>query len=263
MTPLLISILCLAMVGTSFLSGIFGMAGGMILVGILLAIMPVPEAMMLHGVTQMASNGWRGLLWWRHVRWSAVGSYVFGCAIALGCGRSRATCRARRSRCCCSGSRRSWSGWRRRTTGRIPRACVRAAIYGIACMTLILLTGVAGPLIDQFFLGGKLDRREIVATKAICQIFGHAAKLIYFGSLIDQTASVDPIVAVLAIVSSMIGTTLAKRVLEAMTRPAVPPLGQRHHHGDRRILRGPRHGPGRARPRLRALSAGRVIVGAR
>ena len=49
-------------------------------------------------------------------------------------------------------------------------------------MTLILLTGVAGPLIDQFFLGGKLDRREIVATKAMCQIFGHAAKLIYFGS---------------------------------------------------------------------------------
>ena len=38
MTPLLISILCLAMVGTSFLSGIFGMAGGMILVGILLAM---------------------------------------------------------------------------------------------------------------------------------------------------------------------------------------------------------------------------------
>ena len=52
MSPLLISTLCLAMVGTSFLSGIFGMAGGMILVGILLAILPVPEAMMLHGVTQ-------------------------------------------------------------------------------------------------------------------------------------------------------------------------------------------------------------------
>ena len=65
MTPLLISVLCLAMVGTSFLSGIFGMAGGMILVGILLVLLPVPEAMMLHGVTQMASNGWRGLLWWQ------------------------------------------------------------------------------------------------------------------------------------------------------------------------------------------------------
>jgi len=77
--------------------------------------------------------------------------------------------------------------------------------------------GVAGPLIDQFFLGGKFDRREIVATKAMCQVVGHGAKLVYFGSLIDQAASVDPIVAVLAIVSSMVGTTLAKRVLEAMS----------------------------------------------
>ena len=84
MTPLLISALCLAMVGTSFLSGIFGMAGGMILVGILLVLMPVPEAMMLHGVTQMASNGWRALLWWRHVRWAPVAAYVTGCALALG-----------------------------------------------------------------------------------------------------------------------------------------------------------------------------------
>ena len=35
MSPLLISLLCLAMVGTAFLSGIFGMAGGMILIGVL------------------------------------------------------------------------------------------------------------------------------------------------------------------------------------------------------------------------------------
>src|SRR6186997_103233 len=83
MSPLLIAALCLTMVGTSFLSGIFGMAGGMILVGILLVLLPVPEAMMLHGVTQMASNGWRGLLWFKHVRWMAVGAYVSGCALAL------------------------------------------------------------------------------------------------------------------------------------------------------------------------------------
>ena len=78
MSPLLIFLLCLAMVGTAFLSGIFGMAGGMILIGVLLALLPVPEAMMLHGVTQMASNGWRALLWWRYVRWGAVAPYILG-----------------------------------------------------------------------------------------------------------------------------------------------------------------------------------------
>ena len=217
MSALLISALCLAMVGTSFLSGIFGMAGGMILVGILLALMPVPEAMMLHGVTQMASNGWRALLWWRHIRWVPAGLYLLGCLIALVL----------------------WSFIRYVPSTPVallmlgltpfavrllpenfrpnPESLWQGPLYGMACMTLILLTGVAGPLIDTYFLGGKLDRREIVASKSACQIFGHAAKLIYFGSLIGQTASVDPIVAVLAIISSMIGTTLAKRVLEAMS----------------------------------------------
>src|SRR6478736_4437346 len=84
MSPILIAVLCLVVIGTSLLSGIFGMAGGMILIGVLLVLLPVPEAMMLHGVTQLASNGWRGLLWWRHVRWTAVGAYVSGCVVALG-----------------------------------------------------------------------------------------------------------------------------------------------------------------------------------
>ena len=44
-----------------------------------------------------------------------------------------------------------------------------------------------------------MDRREIVATKAMCQVFGHAAKLLYFGGIIEQAASLDPLVAALAI----------------------------------------------------------------
>jgi uncharacterized membrane protein YfcA len=84
-------------------------------------------------------------------------------------------------------------------------------------MSLLLLTGVAGPLIDSFFLGGKLDRREIVASKAVCQIFGHAMKLVYFGAIVDRAASLDPVMAGLAVVASMTGTSLAARVLEALT----------------------------------------------
>ena len=217
MTPLLISVLCLAMVGTSFLSGIFGMAGGMILVGILLALMPVPEAMMLHGVTQMASNGWRALLWWRHIRWIPAGFYLIGCLIAVGLWSFIRYVPSTPVALLLLGLtpfavRLLPDGFRPN-----PESPWQGPLYGMACMTLILLTGVAGPLIDTYFLGGKLDRREIVASKSACQIFGHAAKLVYFGGLIDQTASVDPIVAALAILSSMVGTTLAKRVLEAMS----------------------------------------------
>ena len=83
MIPLITVAVCITMVGTSFLSGIFGMAGGMILIGVLLALLPLPEAMVLHGVTQMASNGWRAALWIRHVRWGSIWPYVAGGLAAL------------------------------------------------------------------------------------------------------------------------------------------------------------------------------------
>ena len=217
MSLVTIAMLCAAMVGTSFLSGIFGMAGGMILIGILLALLPLPEAMMLHGVTQLASNGWRALLWWRHVRWRIVGSYVAGATAALV----------------------AWSLWRYVPSKAVallllgatpflarlvptdlrpvPERGMHAAAHGAACMMLLLVTGVAGPLLDQFFLGGRLDRREILATKSVCQIFGHAAKLLYFGAIIDDAATVDPVLAAIAIGAALVGTWYSKRILEAMS----------------------------------------------
>src|SRR5258706_5827949 len=97
MTPLMIAALGLLMVATAFLSGLFGMAGGLILIGVLLAILPLPSAMVLHAVTQMASNGWRAFLWrGAHPRRPVLG-LLFRCA------------RARRGslRCpCCPGESR-------------------------------------------------------------------------------------------------------------------------------------------------------------
>src|SRR5205823_13747356 len=84
MTPLLIAALGVLMVATAFLSGLFGMAGGLILIGVLLTILPLPSAMVLHAITQMASNGWRAFLWRSHIRWRPVSIYMIGCALALG-----------------------------------------------------------------------------------------------------------------------------------------------------------------------------------
>src|SRR5690349_4065410 len=84
-------------------------------------------------------------------------------------------------------------------------------------MRLMLMTAVSGPLMDTFFLGAKFDRRSIVATKATCQVASHFTKLIYFGGIIDQAASLDPVLAAVAISASMLGTSLARRILEAMS----------------------------------------------
>src|SRR5512141_48694 len=98
-----------------------------------------------------------------------------------------------------------------------PESIWQGTFYGSVCMGLMLMTGVSGPLMDTFFLGGNFGRREVVATKAACQVASHFVKLVYFGGIIDQAATLDPVLAVVAIAASMTGTTLARRILEAMT----------------------------------------------
>ena len=98
-----------------------------------------------------------------------------------------------------------------------PDSVIQGAVYGMICMGLMLMTGVSGPLMDTFFLGAKFERRAIIATKATCQIASHFTKLIYFGGIIDQAATLNPALALVAVAASMLGATLSRRVLEAMS----------------------------------------------
>ena len=217
MSALLAVSLSLLMVGTAFLSGIFGMAGGLILIGVLLFIFPLPTAMVLHAVTQMASNGWRAVLWWRHIVWKSAIFYVAGCLVAVGLwsitlyvpdkavallllGLSPFIIRAIPERI-------------------LPRSFgpLQVAVTGLLSMMLMLLTGVTGPLLDTMFLRSPLERRQIVATKAASQVFGHGFKLVYFGALIAEVGRVEPWFLLIAVASSMIGTSLGKLLLEKLT----------------------------------------------
>ena len=217
MAPLLIAALGLLMVGTAFLSGLFGMAGGLILIGVLLALMPLPTAMVLHAITQMASNGWRALLWRAHIRWRPVFVYLIGCALALALWSLTRYVPDKPIALLMLGvtpfMARMTPSWLKPN----PDSVVQGAFYGTVCMGLMLMTGVSGPLMDTFFLGAKFDRRSIVATKATCQVASHFTKLIYFGGIIAQAATLDPVLAAVAVAASMLGTSLARRILEAMS----------------------------------------------
>ena len=217
MTPLMIAALGLLMVATAFLSGLFGMAGGLILIGVLLTLMPLPTAMVLHAITQMASNGWRALLWRAHIRWRPVFVYLIGCALALGVWSIMRYVPDKPIALLLLGVTPFMARLMPAGIKPNPDSIWQGTFYGSLCMGLMLMTGVSGPLMDTFFLGGQFDRREIVATKATCQVASHLTKLVYFGGIIDQAATLDPVLAAVAIAASILGTTLARRILEAMS----------------------------------------------
>jgi len=216
-SPLLIAALGALMVATSFLSGLFGMAGGLILIGVLLAILPLPSAMVLHAVTQIASNGWRAVLWRAHIRWRPVAVYMIGCALALALWSLTRYVPDKPVALLLLGITPFMARLMPKGIKPNPDSLWQGTFYGSVCMGLMLMTGVSGPLMDTFFLGGNFGRRETVATKATCQVASHFTKLIYFGGIIDQAASLDPVLALVAVAASMLGTSLARRILEAMS----------------------------------------------
>jgi uncharacterized membrane protein YfcA len=217
MTALTMTLVVVTMLGTAFLSGVFGMAGGLILMGVLLTLLPLPAAMALHAVTQIASNGWRAVLWYRHIHWRSAAGFLCGSVSAFALWALWQYVPGKAVAFLMLGASPFLARMVPPALRADPINPVNGAFYGACCMSLLLLTGVSGPLMDTFFLGkARLDRHAVVATKAACQVFGHLAKFLYFGNLIAGAGSVDPLLGGLAVLASIIGTSAARPVLERM-----------------------------------------------
>ena len=210
--------LAASILGTSFLSGIFGMAGGMILMGIFLAMMPLTAAMVLHGVTQMASNGWRAWLWRTHIQWRVVAWYSAGGVIAALTFFAAHVVPSKPVTFIVLGAL-SFAGLL--LPNRFAPNIVRradAVACGALCTALQFVAGVSGPIFDVFFVRSELDRKDIVATKAAIQTLGHFLKVAYFGQLlVAGTAEIAPVAVILAISLAVVGTQLSRSVLDAIS----------------------------------------------
>jgi len=207
-----------SIVVTSFISGVFGMAGGLILLGILLIFLDVAPAMVLFAIVQLGSNGWRSVLWRKLVVWSIVWRYLIGATAAFLVMRLVSFVPDKAMVYLVLGSIVFAADLLPRTlTPDITRPGA-PYISGVIIMTLQLIAGAAGHVLDLFFQKSHLDRRAVVATKAVCQTFGHIFRIAYFGSL--ASAWDTPLPAwqyVAAIGLALAGTSLAARVLLRMT----------------------------------------------
>src|SRR5258705_7472140 len=83
MTPSVLALIGATIVFSSFLSGVFGMAGGMVLLGVLLNYFDVATGMILFSVIQLFANGWRVFHWRRYVLWLIFGWYLVDDAICF------------------------------------------------------------------------------------------------------------------------------------------------------------------------------------
>ena len=205
---------------TATLSGIFGMAGGLVLMGALAFVLPVSVAFVTHGILQLVANGWRAVLHRQHLQWRILGYYALASLIAAMAVAAVAFAPSKPLLFLMLGlvPMLVW----------MPKQWVQldavkpshALASGFLVTGLNLTAGVAGPLLDIFFVRTALTRHEIVATKAATQVFSHLAKIIVYGAPLFAagTQAMPPLwLFAIAIPYSMLGTVAGGWVLDRMS----------------------------------------------
>jgi uncharacterized protein len=222
-----IAIILAATLITATISGIFGMAGGLLLMGVLAAFTPVATAMVLHGFIQIISNFSRAAFLWKHISWPIIGRYALGVGAAVAL-IALIAWRPTQPEVFVMLGLTAMLVW-------IPKKAVeinverrgQAELCGFLVQTLNTIAGVAGPLLDLFFVKTLLPRQTVVATKAATQVLAHAVKIAFWGlpliSMLQSTeqqahAGFPPLWVLAAVIPlSLAGTWLGGRVLDRMT----------------------------------------------
>jgi uncharacterized membrane protein YfcA len=216
MTPAALALIGSTVVVSSFISGVFGMAGGMVLLGVLLVYFDVATGMVLFSIIQLTANGMRALHWRRFVIWPIFFGYIAGAVLAFAVMRSFAFVPSKAMVYILLGlmpfsvevmpeAARPNIEWR-----GVP------FVTGFFTTVIQLLAGVGGLFLDIFFNKSRLDRKTTIATTAVTQSFSHLVRTAYFGSL-SGFGDLKFEVWGPGIVLALVGAMAAPFVLERMT----------------------------------------------
>jgi hypothetical protein len=152
-------------------------------------VLPVPVAMVFHGVIQLGANGWRSWLWRHHINWAVVLEFGLGSGFALLAFSSIAFVPPKWAVLMAIGATPfialSVPMSLAPNIERRGHAFLAGAIGG----ALQLVAGVTGPILDVFYVRTGMTRQMNVSTKAAAQVMGHLTKVTYFGALVAIPAA--------------------------------------------------------------------------
>jgi uncharacterized membrane protein YfcA len=210
---------------TALLSGVLGMAGGMILMAILVALMPVAAAMTLHGVVQAFSNGSRAWFLREHIRWGILPWYGLGSAIATSAFAALTLVPDPALVLVLVGAM-PWIARAAPLVGssRLGSLDVSRPATAVTCGITVtiaqLLAGASGPLLDLFYLHSPLNRYQVVASKALTQTIGHLLKVGYYGVVAGSVGALPWPLYGTAILAALIGARVGTRLLDKLADDA-------------------------------------------
>jgi uncharacterized membrane protein YfcA len=186
LTPIDLSLLLAIAFVTSILSAVAGMAGGIVLLTVMLLYFEPLVAIPLHGAVQLVANSSRAAIQRAHIDWRLVWRYaapllpagMLGLEVA-----QRVPAAALRITIGIFVLVATWArgllllGRHPESMSPTRRFWMLGAVLGFLNMNI----GATGPLLAPFFLNLQLSRQGVVGTMAACQALGHLAKIAIFG----------------------------------------------------------------------------------
>ncbi|MEO5806263.1 sulfite exporter TauE/SafE family protein [Devosia sp.] len=209
---MLVAVFC-----TSMLSGIFGMAGGLILLWLLFLLLPVGTAIAVHGVIQIVSNGSRAWFSRQYIDWKILGIISIGLFVSAGA-LSLVNYRPDLFVASITIGLMPILVW-------IPTEYLaldaskphHAFIAGIVSGTFNIGAGVSGPTVDIFFIRTMMDRRKIIATKAATQVVSHGIKVLFYWQAAQTLNTGDWTAILIAAPFAIVGTSAGNWVLQKLS----------------------------------------------
>lgn len=212
MTPLLI-IGCFV---AAFVSGITGMAGGTLILSILLLFFEPLECIAIHGFLQVIANITRVGVFWKSVNWRSFAYFVGLVLPGAWLGMRLSTQFNPNLLKVVLGLVILWVAWKPTKKTKVVSQ-KRPFIFvplGFLSGFLGMIIGVTGPLLAPFFLQAGLLKETFIATKAICQFVVQIVKVVLFATLLqfDYTHFFGELIFMSGAI--VIGTIVAKITLK-------------------------------------------------
>lgn len=206
---------------TSMISGMLGMAGGMLLMGLLAWVLPVAPAMVLHATSQFFANASRVVIHRRHIHTDSLKFYFVG-LLSVFLIFSFISFVPDKMLIFFILGLAPFSSFLLPKNRKLDFTKPKHALFcGATVMGFQLTGGVSGPLLDMFFQNTLLTRHQTIATKAFTQVMSHIARFAYFGVLISSAESIMaglPLWIFLAVVTAaIIGTNCSRFFLDKIS----------------------------------------------
>lgn len=196
---------------TSALSGVAGLGGGTILIGVIYALGLAPvEAIPLFAAVQLVSNLTRTAAYIEHVEWRAAGWFLLACVPAtVVLAPFAAQMNVHVVQLILAGLIAVSLLPSGQAQPLPPRVAFVTA--GAVNGTLGMFLGATGLFVGRLFLRPEWPKQRVVATLALTQVFGHGLRVLAYG-LVGFSVFAKPQVLLPVAGSVVVGTLLGKRL---------------------------------------------------